>query len=775
MVQAKGLCKKLLALATAIMIAAMYIPFTVFAATNPTVKFNATYNESSKTLTVKAMVKNPSNSLGSGAFFLKYDTSVLTITKRDVKAGSATFEDEDGDEYTIASLAKFLDADKGYVGIDWGSNGKAFAPSNNFSEIAVFSFSFVSGKSNTDLKSGSISVCEDSTFLNQSNDYGDDGGVLICDGTDYYSTKRSNVSVSISLPIVETPAEDKIVSLKTVEVTTNAGTAPELPAKVTATYESGKTADVSVNWNAVEEAKYASAGTFDVEGAVEGFSGKALCKVTVNAVEDKIISLKAAEVTTNAGTAPELPAKVTATYESGKTADVTVNWNAVGEAKYASAGSFEVEGTVEGFDSKAICKVTVKAVEDKIVSLKTVEVTTNAGTAPILPAKVKATYQSGKEADVNVTWNEINRTKYASAGSFDVEGTVEGFSGKAICKVTVKAVEDKISSLKTAEVTTNVGIAPNLPAKVTATYESGKTAEVSVTWNEVEESKYAAVGSFEVEGTVSGYSGKAICKVTVNDAKVIKFDEVNTTVIAGYVPELPETVKAHYSDGTEKTVNVKWLSVEREMFMTPGETVEVKGMALDADAIELRTFSGDAVIPIAKVLVKEPVVISANDISVKTLVGTAPNLPQTIEATFSNDTKAFVNVEWDSVDAAKYSSEGKFTVKGKINYGAEIEVNCEVTVDPKPATDPSQPTESTTDPTEKTTTPSSEKTTVSTKETKKTTTTTKATNTKKTDEKIDRKNPKSGDYSNYSFAYFALMASSIVLCCMRFSRRKFSV
>jgi hypothetical protein len=198
-------------------------------------------------------------------------------------------------------------------------------------------------------------------------------------------------------------------------------------------------------------------------------------------------------------------------------------------------------------------------------------------------------------------------------------------------------------------------------------------------------------------------------------------------------------------------------------------------MALDADAIELRTFSGDAVIPIAKVLVKEPVVISANDISVKTLVGTAPNLPQTIEATFSNDTKAFVNVEWDSVDGAKYSSEGKFTVKGKINYGAEIEVNCEVTVDPKPATDPSQPTESTTDPTEKTTTPSSEKTTVSTKETKKTTTTTKATNTKKTDEKIDRNNPKTGDDSNYSFAYFALMASSIVLCCMRFSRRKFSV
>ena len=495
-------------------------------------------------------------------------------------------------------------------------------------------------------------------------------------------------------------------------------------------------------------------------------------------MEDKIVSLKSAKVTTNARTAPKLPATVQATYESGKTADVSVNWNAVSEDKYAAAGSFDVEGTVEGFSGKAVCKVTVKAVEDKITSLETAKVTTDAGTAPKLPAKVKATYQSGKTADVSVKWNAVSEDKYASAGSFEVEGTVEGFSGKAVCKVTVKKIEekteDKITSLKAAEVTTNVGIAPKLPAKVQATYESGKTADVTVTWDEVAEEKYAAVGSFEVDGTVEGFSDKAKCKVTVGDAVVIKFDVVNVTVVAGYLPEIPETVKAYFSDGTEKTVNVKWLSVEREMFMTPGETVEVKGLALDAGALGIPAIDG-TVVPIAKVLVGEPVVVSAKDTSVKTPAGTAPKLPDTIEATFSNDTKAFVNVEWAKVDAAKYASEGKFTVKGKVNYGAEIEVTCEVTVDPKPATDPSDPTAPTTEPTGKPDTTSSEKTTVSTKETKKTTTTTKAkTDTKKTDERIDKNNPKTGDESNYSLAYFALMASSIVLCSMRFSRRKYS-
>ena len=778
MVRAKDLSKKLLALATAIMIAAMYIPFTVFAATNPTVNFNGTYNESSKTLTVKAMVKNPDNALGAGVFFLKYDTSVLTIEKKNVKAGSATYEDEDGEEYSITSSAKYLDADKGYVGFDWGTSGKAFAPNNSFAEIAVFTFSFVSGKSNADLTSKSIAICEDTAFLNETGGYGNDGGVLIVDGTTNYSTKLSNVKVNISIPVTEQPKEDKIVSLKSAEVTTNAGTAPELPSKVKATYESGKTADVSVNWNAVSEDKYAAAGSFEVEGTVEGFSGKAICKVTVKAVEDKIVSLKSAEVTTNAGTAPKLPATVQATYESGKTEDVSVKWNTVSEDKYAAAGSFDVEGTVEGFSGKAICKITVKAVEDKITSLETAKVTTDAGTAPKLPAKVKATYQSGKIADVSVKWNAVSEDKYASAGSFEVEGTVEGFSGKAVCKVTVKKIEekteDKITSLKAAEVTTNLGMAPKLPAKVQATYESGKTADVAVTWDEVSEEKYAAVGSFEVEGTVEGFSNKAKCEVTVGDAVVTKFDVVNVTVVAGYLPEIPETVKAYFSDGTEKTVNVKWLSVEREMFMTPGETVEVKGLALDAGALGIPAIDG-TVVPIAKVLVGEPVVVSVKDTSVKTPAGTAPKLPDTIEATFSNDTKAFVNVEWAKVDAAKYASEGKFTVKGKVNYGAEIEVTCEVTVDPKPATDPSDPTGPTTEPTGKPDTTSSEKTTVSTKETKKTTTTTKAkTDTKKTDERIDKNNPKTGDESNYSLAYFALMASSIVLCSMRFSRRKYS-
>ena len=212
MVRKCFLGRKLLILAIIVLIATIYTPVTVFAAANPTVDFKGAYDDSTNILTVKALIKNPDCSLGSGAFFLKYDTSVLTITEKDVKAGNAKYQD-DGNEYSIVSLAKFDNSDKGYIGIDWGSSGKAFVPNDSYSEIAVFSFGFVSGKSNNDLNKNSITICEDSAFLDESNDYGNDGGILLCDATTYYSTKRSNVDVKIDLPVTDQDKKDRIMSL----------------------------------------------------------------------------------------------------------------------------------------------------------------------------------------------------------------------------------------------------------------------------------------------------------------------------------------------------------------------------------------------------------------------------------------------------------------------------------------------------------------------------------------------------------------------------------
>ncbi|HHV98463.1 MAG TPA: hypothetical protein GXX36_02620, partial [Clostridiaceae bacterium] len=183
-----------------------------------------------------------------------------------------------------------------------------------------------------------------------------------------------------------------IVSIDDISVTTKAGTAPVLPAEVTARYSDGSSKSVSVVWDEIDPSQYASAGTFTVEGTVEGTDIKATAVVTVEEVPPVIVSIDEVSVTTKAGTAPVLPAEVTARYSDGSSKSVAVVWDEIDPSQYASAGTFTVEGTVEGTDIKATAVVTVEEVPPVIVSIDEVNVTTKAGTAPVLPAEVTARY-----------------------------------------------------------------------------------------------------------------------------------------------------------------------------------------------------------------------------------------------------------------------------------------------------------------------------------------------------------------------------------------------
>ncbi|TYP78097.1 glycosyl hydrolase 53 family protein [Paenibacillus methanolicus] len=64
--------------------------------------------------------------------------------------------------------------------------------------------------------------------------------------------------------------------------------------------------------------------------------------------------------------------------------------------------------------------------------------------------------------------------------------------------------------------TTKVGIAPVLPAKVTARYANGTSGEVDVAWNSVNADQYAVSGSFTVAGTVEGASVQSSATVDVS-------------------------------------------------------------------------------------------------------------------------------------------------------------------------------------------------------------------------------------------------------------------
>lgn len=74
-----------------------------------------------------------------------------------------------------------------------------------------------------------------------------------------------------------------------------------------------------------------------------------------------------------------------------------------------------------------------------------------------------------------------------------------------------------ITSVAPVNVTTPAGIAPDLPATVTAKMSDGTTKIVDVTWEAIDASKYASAGTFTVSGTIAESATiKAAATVTVN-------------------------------------------------------------------------------------------------------------------------------------------------------------------------------------------------------------------------------------------------------------------
>ncbi|WP_057315571.1 polysaccharide lyase family 8 super-sandwich domain-containing protein [Paenibacillus sp. Soil766] len=75
--------------------------------------------------------------------------------------------------------------------------------------------------------------------------------------------------------------------------------------------------------------------------------------------------------------------------------------------------------------------------ENVITSITPVNVTTVVGIAPVLPATITAIYRDGTTTQLGVTWDGVNATSYAQAGTFDVQGAISGTGLKAIAHVTV--------------------------------------------------------------------------------------------------------------------------------------------------------------------------------------------------------------------------------------------------------------------------------------------------------------------------------------------------
>jgi beta-galactosidase len=258
---------------------------------------------------------------------------------------------------------------------------------------------------------------------------------------------------------------------------------------------------------------------------------------------------------------------------SGKALVIVQSTNAAGKITVTASSAQPIplySNTVDVFTRPSI-----DSAANSIVGIKSTVVQTMKGTAPMLPKTVTAVYSDGSKKDLNVTWDNIDSSKYASIGTFTVSGAVEGTDIKAEANITVK----DITAVEPIAMSIIKGTVPALPSTVILDYSDGTRSVAKVIWDNIDTSKCATVGTFVVNGAVEGTVLKAEADITVREITTVQTVQADT--IYGRVPNLPAKVSVQYNDGSNDTLPVTW-NTNAAQFLTTG-TVAVNGTITNAN------------------------------------------------------------------------------------------------------------------------------------------------------------------------------------------------
>ena len=515
-----------------------------------------------------------------------------------------------------------------------------------------------------------------------------DGGSFQVSGT--VGDTGLTTTVDVTVKAKPTPT---IVSLEDVNVATPSGTAPELPETVSATMSDGTTSAANVTWNAVDASQYSSraGGTFDVTGTVEGVAGYAVAHVTVTPAT--ISALEDPEpITTFVGHEPALPATVKATWSNGDVTDEPVEWQPLlgltqdGKGPWDSVGDVTLTGTVEGTDKTA--SLTVSVVELGVQSVGGLAgVSTQAGIAPQLPETVQVTWEDGSTTQESITWDAIDPASYEKAGIFTVTGTVPSAGNARVgVQVTVAAADLTIASVAPiADLTTPSGTAPTLPSQVEVTWSDGSTGTGTIAWDAVDEASYKvrAGGEFSVHGTVSATqgSGEGATNATADVSVHVIVGAATATAVeqpagvsttAKTAPSLPATARVTWSNGDVTDEAVTWDAINPSFYENVGTFTASGKVSSTGQGVSCKVT--------VKAMAATATAVSAKAVDITTTAGVAPQLPASVEVTWSDGTVTKEVVNWNAVSGNAYAQAGSFDVTGTIATAPGIQATAHVTV-----------------------------------------------------------------------------------------------
>ena len=356
--------------------------------------------------------------------------------------------------------------------------------------------------------------------------------------TDNGMTVKAQVKVTAHIVDIDV-AEDIVV----VRGTKADDVLAKLPSTVTAIYSDDTESDVEVKWDTkgFSDKDFAKEGEVTVKGKVAGTDQKAECTITVVKSDAEIPASvePVAGVSVPEGASADAVrdalkgVKATFRMKDGKTtAESEITWTEVPDAAAAYGNSVVAKGVTVNGNLPVEVVVTSTTTINKVAEVPQITVERDAKADTVtgqLPKKVTVTYSDGHTDEAAVTWNTDGLDKHlAAVGEYTIEGSVEGATLKATCKLVVETPASEIpvrpatfAPVEVFEASSAADVLKALPKKVSVMMKDDSQEDYDVDWENVPALDWGA-DDVTVDGKVRGTELTVSCMVRVKPRPAAK-------------------------------------------------------------------------------------------------------------------------------------------------------------------------------------------------------------------------------------------------------------
>lgn len=447
--------------------------------------------------------------------------------------------------------------------------------------------------------------------------------------TDNGMTVKAQVKVTAHIVDIDV-AEDIVV----VRGTKADDVLAKLPSTVTAIYSDDTESDVEVKWDTkgFSDKDFAKEGEVTVKGKVAGTDQKAECTITVVKTDAEIPASvePVAGVSVPEGASADAVrdalkgVKATVRMKDGKTtAESEITWTEVPDAAAAYGNSVVAKGVTVNGNLPVEVVVTSTTTINKVAEVPQITVERDAKADAVtgqLPKKVAVMYSDGHTDEATVTWNTDGLDKQlAAVGEYTLEGSVEGTTLKATCKLVVETPASEIpvrpatfAPVEVFEASSAADVLKALPKKVSVMMKDDSQEDYDVDWENVPALDWGA-DDVTVDGKVRGTDLTVSCMVRVKPRPAAKglviVDQNGKATTSETVLKVERgkeidlaAAASNAADGALLRGNVTWTSSDptiatvengKVKALKNGTVVVTATMPVDGDAAAIATLAED--------------------------------------------------------------------------------------------------------------------------------------------------------------------------------------